>query len=53
MLQAAMEKMKKDCGLQIKQKDDLTREISLKGVADGITRMVKQGVSPAYGESHL
>ncbi|CAI9266883.1 unnamed protein product [Lactuca saligna] len=30
MLEAAMEKMKKDYGLQIKQKDDLIREISQK-----------------------
>lgn len=31
MLEVAMEKMKKDYGLQIKQKDDLIREISQKG----------------------
>ncbi|XP_071691789.1 kinesin-like protein KIN-8A [Rutidosis leptorrhynchoides] len=31
MLEVAMEKMKKDFGLQMKQKDDLIREISRKG----------------------
>ncbi|GJT02570.1 kinesin-like protein KIN-8A [Tanacetum coccineum] len=41
MLQAAMEKMKKDYGLQIKQKDDLIREISQKGV----TRVVMKASS--------
>ncbi|KAK9073270.1 hypothetical protein SSX86_007594 [Deinandra increscens subsp. villosa] len=39
MLEAAMEKMKKDHGLQIKQKDELIREISQKGG----TRVVMKG----------
>ncbi|KAI3762735.1 hypothetical protein L1987_53176 [Smallanthus sonchifolius] len=43
MLEAAMEKMKKDHGLQIKQKDDLIREISQKG---GIRSAMKGTLRP-------
>ncbi|KAF5818072.1 putative plus-end-directed kinesin ATPase [Helianthus annuus] len=38
MLEAAMEKMKKDHGLQMKQKDDLIREISQKGGKRVVTK---------------
>lgn len=41
MLEAAMEKMKKDYGLQIKQKDDMIREIS----QNGGNRVVMKGNS--------
>ncbi|MFS7906881.1 putative kinesin-like protein [Helianthus anomalus] len=38
MLEAAMEKMKKDHGLQMKQKDDLIHEISQKGGKRVVTK---------------
>ncbi|KAM0021820.1 hypothetical protein Hdeb2414_s0024g00655161 [Helianthus debilis subsp. tardiflorus] len=38
MLEAAMEKMKEDHGLQMKHKDDLIREISQKGGKRVVTK---------------
>ena len=50
MLQAAMEKMKKDYGLQIKQKDDLIREISLKGVTRDVMKASSRPKESIAGE---
>ncbi|KAI3684964.1 hypothetical protein L6452_34194 [Arctium lappa] len=50
MLEAAMEKMKKDYGLQIKQKDELIREISQKGANRVVMKPSSRPKESAAGE---
>lgn len=50
MLEAAMEKMKKDYGLQIKQKDELIREISQKGANRVVMKASSRPKEAAAGE---
>ncbi|KVH98473.1 hypothetical protein Ccrd_023323 [Cynara cardunculus var. scolymus] len=50
MLEAAMEKMKKDFGLQIKQKDELIREMSQKAANRAVVKPSSRPKEAAAGE---